>query len=379
MAEATRGNTSDSFEQFLAEFGPEFPPVYDPAVQQVLELAAEHQRTLDLTPNAPAEMRTRIIHDLDSRWPHMQRTIVVSGVVRAADYQIGSPANEEEGSPVPITPKVDEEGNCILRDYPIDTYALLSKGFQYEEVPFLVGDECIGQHYLLRLMFEGSLHVGNHDDTMIWASVPSIAKPDSVTIESAYGSVTYLRSRAQTYFPPIAERLGRIEALGDQVSTADRLLQLKEITIAYRDNTWRAKEMNILGRYIKYVVDVESDPAPMLVTVKRGTRLFEDPFNDFDQLITPDRTIIGNISGSEPELMVIPRINLLHRVPDTLPSPPAVPNIDAMHTLGVALSVRILGKQRGNDIDGMIYLHDVLGIQDTRQMLITSPESDESH
>lgn len=371
MAEATHGNTSDSFERFIAEFGSEFPPVLDPAAQTVIDLAGEYQRDLDCTPNASVEMRTSIIQDLDSRWPYLTRNVIATGVVQAQAFDVAEPdVDEETSGTIRLSPKVGVDGNSEIRNYNIDSSLLLSEGFYLVEEPQTVGGEYIGQRYLVRLLFMGSLCVSNANGG-IWTNIRSIAKPDGVTLESPLASVDYMRTRIRTYLPREAERLKELESLDARASTAERLLKLKGMPFAaYRDNTWRANEMIWLSQYIKYLVNVESDPAPMLFTAKKGARFFEDPYDNQNNLITNDRTTLATFNGDGTELMTVSRINLLHPVPHFQPQPQVVSPMDAKHRLGVALSVRLLSRERGNDMSGMVFLHDILDIQDTRRMLI---------
>ncbi len=378
MAEATRGNTSDSFEDFMAEFGPEFPPVYDPAVQTVIDQAVKHQHDIDNAPDAPPEVLNGIVQDLDSRWPLINQQIVVSGRVRAPEFEVDS---SEEGitastNEISLSQRADIDGRVITRDYEVSNRPLVSGGFIFVEKPQAVDSGYIGQRYLLSLVFQGSIIVAEKDGLPIETRTTISAKPDGVVFDTPYASTDFLRSRVETYYPDIAKQLGEIEALGEKASTAERLLKLRDILITYRTNTWMVGELPRLVQYVKRVINVEDDPTPMLIVAKPGARFFADPFDAHNNLVTNDRTTIGNFDDDGPELVTIPRINMIRRVPFVQPEPTIEPPIDAEHTLGVALSVRLIRPEQDRDIKGMVFLHDLIDIQDTRRMLIPKPNSE---
>jgi hypothetical protein len=107
----------------------------------------------------------------------------------------------------------------------------------------------------------------------------------------------------------------------------------------------------------------------MIIDVSPGTRFFEDPFDAYGMTTTPDRTIVGQFSGGR-ELVLVSQVNLLSRVPYGTPVPPAPPTTRSREKLGVALSIRLLGRQPDQDMQGMIFLHDLLDLHDTRGMFL---------
>lgn len=363
---------------FVAEFEPEFPPVVDPLVQRVYDLAKQRQQELDDDPFMPKERQSEIVSELDQEWPHLQSMTLVSGLVRIYDYDVRPKDEDDPTRGLSATVKTDEHGRQLLRALPVENYYLLSRGFVVEHEPLLVGGEYLGDRPHLYMLFEGSLPLTTGGDApQIWTNMPSFAEPGAVTISSSIESIDYLRSRCEAYLPHLAREVAKVEALGERASLADRLSALRDIAITFRENTWLRDEIGALSRYIKAAVRAESEPLPILALAKSGANFYEDIFDDNDVMTTNQMIIKGTCSSTSPDLMIVEHVNLLNKVP-TNPIHQQIVAASPRYDYGIALSVRLLGTNPEDDVTGMVYLHDLISIQDTRSILVEKVNDDQA-
>jgi hypothetical protein len=264
------------------------PVLVEPEVAAVFNLLTEYQRELDENPNITAERRYEIVHELDSRWPHIDEQVYATGILRGQTYILDRDDEGTEEQPrYNLITKTRDDETPALEDFLAEEQPLTSRGFSIEPEPQYVGGYPIGKRNVIRLVFQRQNEIPTPEGNRSYAFTDGVTcLPEQVSLEFSRDTVELCEAICLDYFPEAAEEL--ISTSPDDTGTiSEALLSLRDLEIPYAPYI-TDREVEALSEFATECLQTEYEHKPYFMEAADNSVLFLPDDNGLTGFTTID-------------------------------------------------------------------------------------------